>query len=36
MLIDEKRCQEIGLPKPESFDTEKFLRDENHTFREIT
>lgn len=22
MLIDEKRCQEIGLPKPESFDTE--------------
>ncbi|WP_157921741.1 hypothetical protein [Escherichia coli] len=23
MLIDEKRCEAIGLPKPESFDTER-------------
>ena len=23
MLIDEKRCEGIGLPKPESFDTER-------------
>ena len=23
MLIDEKRCEELGFPKPESFDTEK-------------